>query len=67
MKRGTPLEPAAAIDGIPLTVGVGLLIMTPFAWSGTRANEVSVAMLDVDILLAGEAGRAAFVKGEGEG
>lgn len=35
-------------------------------WSGARAKLASVAMLDCDMLLAGEAGRGACVKGEGE-
>lgn len=66
MKSGT-FEPAAATDGMEPMLGVGLDIITEPFWSATRAKLASVAMLEADILRAGDAGRAALVKGEGDG
>lgn len=68
MKSGTPpVEPVAAIGGMELIDGVGLFMAGGAFWSGARAKLASVPMLEVDILRAGEAGRAAGVKGDGEG
>ena len=47
--------------------GVGLFVTAAF-WSGALAKEeASVPMLDVDMLLAGDAGRAEAVNGDAEG
>ena len=61
------LEPAAATDGMKPIEGVGLFMTCTAFWSGTRAKLASVAMLDADMLLAGEAGLTADVKGDGDG
>lgn len=63
MKSGT-VEPAAAIDGIELKLGVGLFIAGGAFWSGARAKLASVAILEADMLLAGDAGCAVVVNGD---
>jgi hypothetical protein len=66
VKSGT-LEPAAATDGSEVRLGAGLFIAGGAFWSGARAKLDSVAILDADMLRAGDAGRGADVKGEGDG
>ena len=55
------------MDGMEPIDGVGLFITCSAFWSGAFAKLDSVPTLEIDILRAGEAGRAAGVKGEGEG
>jgi len=66
VKSGTA-EPAAAIDGMELRLGVGLFIAGGAFWSGARAKLASVATLEVDMLLVGDAGCADVVNGDGGG
>ena len=71
MNRGIPPpvpDPDAATDGREVRDGVGLFIAGGAFWSGARAKLLaSVATLETDMLRAGDSGRAAGVKGEGEG
>lgn len=50
-------EPAAASPGTDPMEGVGLFMTGGGFWSGTLAKLASVAILDCDMLLAGDAGR----------
>lgn len=61
------LEPVAAMGGRDDNDGVGLFIAGGAFWSGARAKLASVPMLEADMLRAGDAGRAAGVKGDCEG
>ena len=61
------MDPAAATEGIALNDGVGLFMAGSAFWSGTRAKLASVAMLEADMLRAGDAGRAEKVDGEPAG
>ena len=61
------LEPAAVMDGTLLIEGVGLFMMCAAFWSGGCAKLDCVPTLDVDMLRAGEAGRAMAVNGDGVG
>ena len=54
-------------DGTEPMLGVGLFITGRAFWSGARAKDASVPMLEALMLLAGDAGRAEGVKGEGLG
>lgn len=60
-------EPAAAMDGTLLMEGVGLFMAGGAFWSGGWAKLDCVAALEADMLRAGEAGRAGFVKGDADG
>lgn len=50
-------EPAAARPGTDPMEGVGLFMTGGGFWSGTLAKLASVAILDCDMLLAGDVGR----------
>lgn len=58
MPPALEFDPVAATDGRDVRAGVGLFMTGGAFWSGARAKLASVAMLEADMLRAGDAGRA---------